>query len=130
MTTRLPSPTTSFETLPFEQFWRWVQAHADCIVQAGTPDVTLYDDEAFHWRLSTLEPGLHLVHLMSGKRIVAELELRESAITYVQMEPIENDEHRFELVSETETGRFVPYHFVMAHGYETEMPTPEDTWVN
>ena len=32
-------------TLTFDRFWRWLKRHPNCIVRAGTPDATLFDQE-------------------------------------------------------------------------------------
>ena len=39
-------------TLPFEKFWMWLQAHANCILRAGTPEALLSDPEDYHWHLA------------------------------------------------------------------------------
>jgi len=35
-------------TLSFQAFWTWLQAHPNCILRAGTPEVVLYDDDLLY----------------------------------------------------------------------------------
>jgi hypothetical protein len=42
-----------------------------------------------------------------------------SDVTYVQVEPAEGEEFRFELLGEGESGAG-GYHFVLSHGYDEE----------
>ncbi|HKA88945.1 MAG TPA: hypothetical protein VKE22_14850 [Haliangiales bacterium] len=108
-------------TLPFQTFWSWLRAHPNCILRAGTPEVVLFDDDDFHWHLDTdPEDGAYLVQVIAGKKLVGELAVTPAEITYVQAEPGENDEFRFELVTESADTRLAAYHFVMSHGYDEE----------
>ena len=108
-------------TLPFATFWAWLQAHPNCLLRAGTPEAILYDDDDLHWYLAAEDNRTLLVQVLRGKRLVGELLLDPEQITYVQAAPRErDDEHVFELVSETENDRFAAYFFVLIHGYEEE----------
>jgi hypothetical protein len=109
-------------TLPFDKFWTWLQAHANCILRAGTPEVLLFDHEDFHWHLIPEDEATLLVQLVRGKELVGEIVILPGDVAYVQCEAGEQDEVVFECVVETEAAREVAYHFVMSHGYdENEM---------
>lgn len=111
-------------TLPFEKFWAWLQAHANCILRAGTPDALLFDHDDYHWHLATEEEMTMLVQLVRGKELVGEMVVLASEIAYVQCNPGDSDDFIFECVVETPAGREVAYHFVMAHEYdETDQPS-------
>ena len=110
----VPTPIT----LPFEKFWSWLQAHANCILRAGTPDTVLFDHEDFHWHLAAEDEATLVVQLVRGKELVSEMVLLPNEIAYVQCELTESDEYMCECVIENETTREVAYHFVMAHEYD------------
>jgi hypothetical protein len=116
--------SASTTTLPFEKFWPWLQAHANCILRAGTPDVILFDHDDYHWHLAAEDEATLLVQLVRGKELVGEMVLVPGDIAYVQAAEAENDEVMFELIAESAQAREVAYHFVMAHGYdEAELPS-------
>ncbi len=123
------SPTAI--TLPFEKFWGWLQAHANCILRAGTPDAVLYDFEDFHWHLASEDDSTLLVQLVRGKVLIGEMVVFASEIAYVQCELAENEEYVCECIVENERIREVAYHFVMAHEYdETEQPLTGRRWTH
>ena len=106
-------------TLPFATFWNWLTNHPDCIVRAGTPEAVLYDDEDLHWTFIQEEPETLVVQVLRGKLLVGELLIAPDQISYVQGTRGEReDEHVFELVTETESDNFAAYFFVMVHGYD------------
>ena len=108
-------------TMPFEEFWRWVVTHPNCILRAGTPEAILYDDEDLYWNFAAEGPNLLLVQLLRGKRLVGELLLDPEPISYVQALPPEREsEYPFELITENEEASFATYFFVLAHGYDDE----------
>ena len=108
-------------TLPFESFWTWLISHPNCIIRAGTPEAVLYDDDDLHWHFATEGETTLLVQVLRGKRLVGELLLEPEPITYVQgVQGQRDDEHVFELISESEKDRVVSYFFVLAHSYEDE----------
>jgi hypothetical protein len=114
----------STTTLPFDKFWAWLQAHANCILRAGTPEAILFDHDDYHWHLSAEDEATLLVQLVRGKDLVGEVVLLAAEIAYVQAVDGESEEVTFELIAESETTREVLYHFVMAHGYdEGEQPS-------
>ncbi len=43
-------------TLAFDEFWRWLVLHPNCIVRAGTADSVLYDDDDLHWHFANEGP--------------------------------------------------------------------------
>lgn len=122
----LETPTT----IPFETFWRWVQAHPNCIVRAGTPESVLFDDDDLHWHFSTEEDGVKLVQLIRGKKVLGEIVLQPSDIAYVEVQPGEPDEFHFECISEAPDSRLAAYHFVLSHGYDQEEPLTPGRFVH
>jgi hypothetical protein len=117
-------PASVALTLQFDKFWNWLQAHANCILRAGTPDALIFDHDEYHWHLATEEEFTILVQLVRGKELVGEIVVLASEIAYVNCVPGEGDEFVFECVVETPGGREVAYHFVMTHEYdEEEQPT-------
>lgn len=112
--------TTVATTLTFETFWRWLNAHVNCILRAGTPEAVLFDHEDFHWTITDEDEHTKVVQVARGKELVGELVVFPAEISYVQAEPAETEgEFLFECVVEGENAREVAYHFVMAHEYET-----------
>jgi hypothetical protein len=108
-------------TLPFDRFWSWLLGHPNCIIRAGTPEAVLYDDEDLHWHFASEGVNTLLIQVLRGKRLLGEVLLDPEQITYVQAVPVEREqEHVFELVTETENDRFAAYFFVLAHGYDGE----------
>ena len=105
-------------TLPFQKFWQWLQSHPNCIVRAGTPEVVLFDDDDLHWHFGHEEDGTLLVQVLRGKKLLGEMVIAPGDVTYVQAEPAEGDEFRFELLGEG--GDVGTYHFVLSHGYDEE----------
>ena len=59
-------------TLSFENFWAWLQAHSNCVLRAGTPEVVLFDHDDYHWHMSAEDEGVLLVQLIRGKELVGE----------------------------------------------------------
>jgi hypothetical protein len=106
-------------TLGFPAFWDWLVTHPNCILRAGTPEAVLFDDDDLHWHLASAEDGVPVVQVLRGKRLMGELILVPEQITYVQGSAAEQEEEfLFELISETDTERFVAYFFVLVHGYD------------
>ena len=58
------------ETLAFDAFWTWLQAHPNCIIRAGTPEAVLYDDEDLHWHFTAEGSDTLVVQVLRGKRLV------------------------------------------------------------
>ncbi|HRR56982.1 MAG TPA: hypothetical protein P5057_08430 [Acidobacteriota bacterium] len=107
-------------TLSFESFWGWLQGHSNCIARAGTEDAVFYDDEEFHWHFGEVE-DLKSVQILSGKRLVGEFYMDPERVSYVQILPAESgEEWVFELVEETEDGRYTAYVFVLVHDYNEQ----------
>lgn len=113
-------------TLPFDEFWGWLITHPNCILRAGTPEAVLYDDEVFHWQLTSEGPNTLVVQLLRGKRITGEILLDPDQVSYVQTYPgqVEGEFH-FDLVMDSPVEPVVAYAFVMAHGWdETDESSP------
>jgi len=112
-------------SLPFDKFWSWLQAHANCILRAGTPDVLLFDHDDYHWHLANEDEMTLLIQLVRGKELVAEMVLLGNEIAYVECNTAENEEFLFECVVDTPAGREVAYYFAMAHEFDgEEQPSP------
>ena len=112
-------------TLSFPAFWTWLQAHPNCILRAGTPEVVLYDDDDLHWHFAVEGDDTRVVQLIRGKTLVGEIVVAPGDITYVQGVASEaEDEYMFELISETETDRVAGYHVVLSHAYDAESSLP------
>ncbi|MEZ5332070.1 MAG: hypothetical protein R2991_08440 [Thermoanaerobaculia bacterium] len=110
-------------TLSFQDFWAWLQQHPNCVVQVGTPDVSMFDDDDLHWYIGP-DRGALVVQAIRGKRLMGELLLDQDRVTYVQ-EAGEEEEgrHLFEAIAETSTDRVALYHFVLSHSLaEDEQP--------
>ena len=108
-------------TIPFDQFWNWIRLHPDCILRAGTPEAVIYDDEDLHWLFTAEEPATLIIQLLRGKRLVSELFLDPEQVAYVEtVAPEREDEHSFELISETEDDRFPVMFFVLVHGWDVD----------
>ncbi len=106
-------------TISFDKFWSWLEAHPNCILRAGTPDAVLFDDEDLHWHFAPAEDGQRIVQLLRGKRLLGELVVAPSAISYVQGAPGESDEEFiFDLFGEVQTRHDALYQFVLSHGFD------------
>lgn len=116
----ISAPAAPPLTLPFEKFWHWVQAHANCILRAGTADSVLFDHDDYHWHLAVESGSTLLVQLVRGKELVGEILVLSSEIAYVTCTPQELDEFVFECVVELPHSHEVAYHFVMAHEFDEE----------
>ncbi len=114
-------------TLTFERFWRWLKHHPNCILRAGTVDVYLYDQEAFHWHLEEDTERNPVVQLVSGKLLVAEMVLDVRDVLYVEATPDpggERGQFLFELVGGSKEEPYAVYHFAVAHGFQDEERHP------
>ena len=111
----------STPTLSFDDFWKWLVLHPNCILRAGSPDAVLYDDQDFHWHFATEGADLALVQVIRGKRLIGELLVQPEPVAYVQtFEGDHEDEHIFELISENEKDRYAAYFFVLSHGFDED----------
>ncbi len=111
-------------TVPFDQFWRWLKHHANCILRAGTPELWLYDQEAFHWHLEEDAERNPVIQVYLGKNLIAELLLEVREVLFVQATPDteggEPGQFLFELVGGPREEPSAVYHFLLAHGFEEE----------
>lgn len=106
-------------TLSFTQFWDWLILHPNCILRAGSRDAVLYDDEDFHWHLTSEGGETALVQVIRGKRLIGEMLIAREDIAYVQgVMSDQEGEFIFELVSGDENEQMTAYFFVLAHGFE------------
>ena len=116
--------------IPFEQFWRWLQGHANCILRVGTPDTVLFDDDDLHWHLGAEEDGLLLVQLVRGKHVLGEILLQPSEIAYVEAQAGDPEEFPFECIHEGAEGRVASYVFVLSHAYDAQEPVTPGRFVH
>jgi hypothetical protein len=109
-------------TLSFEEFWEWLSTHPNCILRVGTPEAVIFDDDDYHWHFAaSVDDAMPVVQVGRGKRLLGEVVLVPDQVSYVQGSPGDQEgEYLFELISETETERFVAYFFVLVHGYDGE----------
>ena len=124
------NPEANPLTLPFEKFWGWLQAHANCILRAGTPDSVLFDHEDYHWHLASEDEATLIVQLVRGKELVGELILLANEVAYVQCNQREGEDYVFECVVETPAARDVAYQFIMAHEYDEEDTAGPRRWTH
>lgn len=117
-------------SLPFEKFWAWLQAHPNCILRAGTPEALLVDDDDLHWHFAFEGADTLLVQLIRGKKLLGELAVAPSGVSYVQVQRNEGEEVVFELISETEQSRLAAYHFVLSHGYDEQETVTPGRWTH
>jgi hypothetical protein len=118
------APARESTTLSFDEFWRWVLAHPNCILRAGTPEALLYDDDDLHWHFAAEGPELMVVQLIRGKRLMGELLLQPELVAYVHGYEGEHEgEFVFELISENERERAAAYFFVLSHDYDEPAPS-------
>lgn len=109
------------QTLPFEAFWPWVITHPNCIVRVGTPETTLFDDEALHWLFDDQNPAELVIQLALGKRLVGEIVLQPDQVSYVEASTGEAaGEYVFDLIAESENDRLAVCTFVLSHAFEAE----------
>ena len=119
MTVETPEREHDSPTLAFNEFWRWLVLHPNCIVRAGTPESVLYDDDDLHWHFSNEGPDAFLCQLIRGKRLLGELVLHPETVSYVQgYRGDHEDEFVFEMIAEGEVDRAAVYFFVLSHAYD------------
>ncbi len=123
---KLTPPTT----LPFDTFWSYLQAHPNCIVQAGTPEASLHDDEDFHWHFTAEPDGTLVVEVIRGKKLVGDLAISPTLVAYVQVESGEHEEFRFDCIGEGDRERVIHAFFVMSHAYEGDPGPTSDRWTH
>ncbi|MGQ0507355.1 MAG: hypothetical protein ACT4TC_18775 [Myxococcaceae bacterium] len=119
----MPTDVQTGTGITFERFWRWLQAHRNCILRAGGLDAYLYDQEDLHWHL--LEDGQKnpIVQLCRAKQVVAELLMDVRDVLFVQYLPEpgnDGGQYLFELVGEPQGESITLYQFLIEHGFTDE----------
>ena len=110
-------------TLAFDEFWRWLILHPNCIVRAGTADCVLYDDDDLHWHFASEAAETFLCQLIRGKRLLGEMVIKSETISYVQgYRGDHDDEFVFEMIAEAEDDRTALYFFVLSHAFDAPEP--------
>jgi len=108
------------DTLSFDAFWTWLQAHLNCIQRVATPDAVLFDDDDLHWYLGPVDEAI-VAQVIRGKRLMGEIIIDPERVAYVQsLGEDRAGEYVFEAVSETETERLAAYTFVLTHDLGVE----------
>ncbi len=109
-----------------EDFFKWLLAHRNCILEVQAGPVFLADTELLHWDLFE-EDGRCVVQLLQGKALVGEVGIELAEIAFVQ--PREHTENPgsgqwvFECMGGSRTGSAFPmFGFIMNHGL-VEAPT-------
>lgn len=112
-------------TLSFEQFWKWLQRHTNCIIRVGNPDCYLYDHDDLHWHLDRDDQGGPVVELVWGKKLIADLSLELREVLFVEIVPDEQPGHYlFEVIGGPKDDPLPVYSFLLSHGYEEESSAP------
>jgi hypothetical protein len=126
MAVETPTREHDSPTLAFDEFWRWLVLHPNCIVRAGTADTVLYDDDDLHWHFTSEGPESFLCQLIRGKRLLGELVIHSETVSYVQgYRGDHEDEFVFEMITEGEDDRRAAYFFVLSHAFDApEPPAP------
>ena len=110
-------------TLAFDRFWRWLKRHPNCILRAGTPETTLYDQEDLHWHLEEDEDRVPLVQLLRGKQLLGEIAIEVRDVLFVQAVPDPDGEQGhflFELWGGGGDEPYAVYHFALVHAFDEE----------
>jgi hypothetical protein len=108
-------------TLP--DFWTWLMSHPNCILRAGTPEATLFDDESLHWMFAYEEPETLIIQAFRGKQLAGEVLITPEQITSVRgFDGDVEGEYVFELVTDGEPEPFAAVYLVMAHGLDEDDP--------
>lgn len=88
----------------FDQFWKWIKGHPNCIVSAGTIDAVIFDHDDFHWyfaeETNTDGQSERVVQAIRGKQLVGEIMIPPRRVTHVQGEARAEDEFVFECFEE------------------------------
>jgi hypothetical protein len=109
--------------LAVEQFWHWLAMHYNCILRAGSDDCVIYDQNYLHWHLLEDEDGLWVVQIIRGKEVITELVIDRTQVLYVEVAEQEEEQVLFELMGSVDGEVRCFYHFLMAHGVESEPPS-------
>jgi hypothetical protein len=117
------SSTTGTAPLTFDQFWRWLQDHRNCLVRAGSGEVALFDNDFVHWDFFDEEDGRAVCQVILGKSLLGELVIERADVLFVQssldVEDPSQGYHLFECVGGAGKDNFPLYHFVLTHGMDT-----------
>ncbi len=119
----MPVTVETGSTLTFDRFWRWLKRHPNCILRAGTPDATLFDQDDLHWHLEEDEERVPLVQLLRGKQLLGEIAIEVREVLFVQAVPDPDGEAGHFLCELWGGGGdepFAVYHVAMAHSFDEE----------
>ncbi len=80
----------------------------------------IFDHDEYHWYMFIDKNGAHVVQLVRGKLLVAEMVVLGGEVVYVFAHSNAHDEHVFDCMVATPEGTEIAYHFVLAHAFESE----------
>ena len=116
--------------LSFEELWKYLQYHANCIVSAGTADTVIYDHDDYHWHFAK-EGKDTLVQVIRGKHMVGEMLVAGTHVTFVQGVDKEGGDFLYECYVEGSEGPVASYYFTVSHAHEPEEEKrPQGRWVH
>src|SRR5512137_508187 len=117
----MPGKTTA-TPLTFDQLWRWLQEHRNCVVRAGSADVMLMDSELTHWDFFEEEDGRAVCQLILGKSLVGEVVIERADVLFVQASPdveqAQAGHWMFECFGGSREDAYPLFVFVTTHGME------------
>lgn len=122
--------TAGMQTIEVAEFWRWLKRHRNCVIQAGGPGFTVFDQQDLFWHLSEEEDGLFVAQVVRGKELSAEIVFNSTDVIFVQSSPDQGEHVVFECIGQTPDGQQVPLlWFLMAHGWDEEVQ-PQRRWTH
>ena len=113
---------TAGTSLRYDEFWRWLREHLDCILEAGTSSSAIYDFEDLHWEQAEEEDGRTVLQAVRGKNVAGEILVNPADVVSVDASPdLESGDQGhwlFEAMGGPKEEPTVVAYFVMAHGIE------------
>ncbi len=107
--------------MPFEQFFKWLLGHRNCLTRIEAGPVTLADNELLHWDMFD-EGEASVIQLIQGKTLVAEIMIERGEVQFVQASPDLEEPNSgqwvFECIGGTPEQTFPMFAFIMTHGIE------------
>jgi hypothetical protein len=117
----MPGKTTA-TPLTFDQLWRWLQEHRNCVVRAGSADVMLMDSELTHWDFFEEDDGRAVCQLILGKSLLGEVVIERADVLFVQASPdveqAQAGHWMFECFGGSREDAYPLFVFVTTHGME------------
>lgn len=118
----MPPTTQEATPLTFDQFWRWLSEHRNCVVRCSAGDTHLFDADSLHWDFFDEPDGRAVAQLVLGKTLVGELVLERGDVVLVQasvdVEHPQSGHWVFECMGGSRDDAYPLYVFVVSHGME------------